>query len=160
MMDRSLVRATLLGWIAAMAIDVFLNAGVFTSIFKSGDPFILSPEEAFIRIPAGFAALLLLVVVESLLIFHWPVTSVASGARIGIIYGVTISSGTLLGLWSITVASAAFLFVWVVDMLSELTIAGIVISSVRSNSRHVARWVIIGAIACLIGGVIVQNISG
>ncbi|HEX4921502.1 MAG TPA: hypothetical protein VFV92_12265, partial [Candidatus Bathyarchaeia archaeon] len=115
----------------------------------------------FIRIPAGFAALLLLVVVESLLIFRWPVTSVASGARIGIIYGAMISSGSVLGLWSITVASPAFLLVWIVDMLSELTIAGVVISCVRSSSsRHVTRWVIIGAIALLIGGIIAQNIGG
>ena len=160
-MNEHLVKAIVLGWIASIAVDFFLNAGVFASYFSSGDQFILSSQQAFIRIPAGYASILFLVGVLGFLIYGGTGTTPGRGMRIGLIYGVVVSSSSVLGLWSITEAPVGFLTVLFVDQLAELTVAGAVISIVRSSSsRHITRWVVLVAVACVAGGVILQNILG
>ncbi|HEV2226316.1 MAG TPA: hypothetical protein VGR56_05865 [Nitrososphaerales archaeon] len=158
-MGQNFLKAVILAWISSTAIDFFLNGGVFTSYFRSGDSFIVSPSDAFVRIPLGYISLLLLVLVLAYFIDKGSVSTINGGMKMSLIYALVVASSSVLGLWSITVVPAAFLLIWFVDQVLELTVAGTVLSMVKvSPSKHIARYVAIVAMALFTGGVALQNL--
>ena len=52
------VQLTLLVWVAMIGVDFFLHGGIFAATYVEDSPFLLSAMEAFLRIPAGYLALL------------------------------------------------------------------------------------------------------
>ena len=160
-MRPNLLKAIILAWILSIAIDFFLNGGLFASYFGSGDPFIVSPSEAFVRIPLGYISLLLLILILAYLIEKAPVSTINGGLKLSLAYAVAVASSSVLGLWSITLAPATFLLIWFVDQILELSVAGAVLSMVKiSPSKHVTRYVAIAVVALLAGGVTLQNLLG
>jgi hypothetical protein len=138
-----------------------LNAGVFASFFASKQSFLLTPTEAFIRIPEGYGSILLLTLVLTVLIYRGKEVHPYEGMRTGLLYGTAVSLSTILGLWSITTIPTTFLGIWLVDQILEMMIAGTVIALVRSDaSRRITSFILIGALTCFIIGLALQNLLG
>ena len=157
----SFPKAVILAWISSIAVDFFLNGGVFASYFSSGDSFIVSTSEAFVRIPLGYISLLLLVLVLAFLVYWKSGLTVYGGVKMSVAYGVVVASSTVLGLWSITVAPTEFLLIWFVDQVLELSVAGTILSISRAApSRRITRDVAIGVAVLFVGGIALQNLLG
>jgi hypothetical protein len=160
-MRPNFLKGVILAWISSMVVDFFLNGGVFASYFRSGDPFIVSPSDAFVRIPLGYTSLLLLILVLAYLIEKGSVSTINGGVKISLAYGFAVASSSVLGLWSIAVTPMSFLLIWFVDQIFELFVAGAVLSMGKvTPSKHIARYVAIGVVALVAGGVILQNLLG
>ncbi|OGD47011.1 hypothetical protein A3K69_01595 [Candidatus Bathyarchaeota archaeon RBG_16_57_9] len=154
------VKSVFLAWIAVIAIDFLLNAGIFASVFVSvDDSFLLSPEQAFVRIPAGYASLLISTLVLTMLIHRGGEERPVDGLRTGLLFGAATSLGLVLALWSISTADSAFLAVWFIDFTLEMTAAGTIIVATRHRvSRRIASLVSVGAVLCFILGIVLQNL--
>jgi hypothetical protein len=50
----------LLSWLAMLGLDFFLHGGLLAAFWVQNSPFLLPPAQAFLRIPMGYAACLLL----------------------------------------------------------------------------------------------------
>lgn len=138
-----------------------MNGGLFASYFRSGDSFIVSQSEAFIRIPLGYTSLLLPILVLAYLIEKGSASTINGGVKMSLAYAFAITSSSVLGLWSIAVAPVSFLLIWFVDQIFELSIAGAVLSMGKvTPSKHIARYVAIWVVALLAGGVVLQNLLG
>jgi hypothetical protein len=46
-----------LGWLAMIGVDFFLHAGLLAPLYDWDSPFLLRPDEAFVRIPIGYLVL-------------------------------------------------------------------------------------------------------
>lgn len=153
-------KSLFLAWLAAVAVDFLLNAGVFASVFVSESSFFLPLAQAFLRIPVGYASLLLLILVLAGLIYRGKEARAAEGMRTGFLYGGATSLGLVLGLWSTTTAPLSFLAVWSIDLILEMTAAGTIIATSRSQvSRRTVTLVTVGALASFLVGIALQNLQ-
>jgi hypothetical protein len=58
-------RTIMLSWLAMIGVDVFLHAGLLAPLYDWDSPFLLRPDEAFVRIPIGHLSFLIIAIV-------WP----------------------------------------------------------------------------------------
>ena len=54
------IATTALAWLAMLGVDLFLHAGLLAPFYDWDSPFLLEPETAFVRIPVGYLAFLVL----------------------------------------------------------------------------------------------------
>ena len=159
-LDRPVV-ATLLAWVAMIGVDLFLHAGVLAPLYDWDSPFLLSPTDAFVRIPAGYLAFGILAAAIVWLLPRLGVRDARSGATVAGLAGAVLWGGLVLGLWSISTADPALLAAWWVGQSAELAIGGAVIGAlisgtpVRTMARRVAGIVVIG----LVIAVVLQSIG-
>jgi hypothetical protein len=148
------LRVTFVVWLAMIGLDFVLNAAIFASLYQSGGPFMLTPLEAFRRIPLGYLAFLILAAAMVELSFRLRTTTVAAGVRLGALAGTALGTSWSLGLYSVATlapqTALAFAFIW----LSLLTVAGGVAAaglggrpSLRGLTLRVIGVDLLGAIA-------------
>jgi hypothetical protein len=112
---RKFILRVLAGWVAMIALDLLLNAGLFAKLWLVPGSFLLSPEELFRRLPLGYAAFLLQAVA-----YVWFTKLV--GARtwrratvFGLKLGMLLGIASVLGLRSGTTADwSTLLAAWLV----------------------------------------------
>ena len=54
------IATTALAWMAMLGVDLFLHAGLLAPLYDWDSPFLLEPMTAFVRIPVGYLAFLVL----------------------------------------------------------------------------------------------------
>jgi hypothetical protein len=153
MTARSWIIATLLAWVAMIGIDLLLHAGLLAPLYDWDSPFLLSPQEAFVRIPAGYLAFGVLAGGLVWLIGRIGIRSPWQAARIGAIGGAVAWGALLLGLWSISSADPSLLAAWWVGQTAQLAIGGYVAGLVLAGAR--LRAVAWGVVAILLIGAVV-----
>jgi hypothetical protein len=153
MTARSWIMATLLAWVAMIGIDLLLHAGLLAPLYDWDSPFLLSPQEAFVRIPAGYLAFGILAGGLVWLIGRIGMRSPWEAARIGAIGGAVAWGALLLGLWSISSADPSLLAAWWVGQTAQLAIGGYVAGLVLAGAR--LRAVAWGVVAILLIGAVV-----
>jgi hypothetical protein len=124
-----------LSWLAMIGVDFFLHAGLLAPLYDWDSPFLLRPDEAFVRIPIGYLGLLLLAIGQAWLLTRLGVERGRDGALIGGALGALAWGSLVLGLWSISTADPALLVGWWVGQTVELGVGGYVIGSVRGGAR-------------------------
>lgn len=122
-------------WLSMLGFDVLLHGGILAGFYVAADPFLLGPDEAFRRIPIGYASFLLLAILLVWLAIRTGVRGVGAGVRFGSILGAFLWGASVLGLWSITTARPALLVGWLVGQTIEMGIAGGVVGAGLSGAR-------------------------
>ena len=148
----------LLAWFATVAVDLFFYGGVFTFLFQSDDPYLLTPHQLFARIPAGYASFAIEVLALGWLLSRLRIAHWRDGARIGASAGAVLGGALLLGFWSVAPTSGALLASWWLVLTVQMATAGSVLGAVAHITlRRVARWVVIVALLLAVATVVLQN---
>ncbi len=90
----------LIAWIAFLALDFLLNAGLFAKIFTRTNPALLSVEELFYRIPLGYLSFLIFVVIIYWLLSKLNINTWKEGFWFGIKLGSLLGLASFFGLYS------------------------------------------------------------
>ncbi len=121
------IPTTLLAWFAMLGLDFLLHGGILARFYIAGNNFLLSPLEAFQRIPLGYAALLLQAI---LLVWLMPWFSIGSWRQafwFGLQLGLLLIGAQMLGLVSITTIEPALALAWFVSQPLEVALGAIVV---------------------------------
>ncbi len=155
------VVATVLGWLALIGIDLLLHAGLLAPLYDWDSPFLLTPGEAFARIPAGYLAFLALAAGQVWLLTRLGRRSAAASAVLGGSSGAVVWGALLLGLWSISSADPVLLVAWWVGQALALAVAGYVIGLVLGGARvRSVAWGVAGVLLLgLVVAVVLQSIG-
>ena len=155
------VATVTLGWLAMVGVDLFLHAGVLAPLYDWDSPFLLSPADAFVRIPAGYLAFGVLAWALTWLLRRLEVQNGRDAAALGAAAGAVLWGGLVLGLWSISTAEPALLAGWWIGQTVELAIGGYVMGLLLGGARRRSvRWLV--AAILLVGlatAVILQSIG-
>ena len=139
-------------WVAMLGVDVAFQAGILAPLYDWGSGFFLSPEDAFLRIPAGYAAFAMLTASLAWLLPRLGVRTAAEGARVGAIVGAVVWGSSLLAMWSIATASPELLVGWWIAQVLGTAVAGAMLGAAIAGVRlrrlaAVAGMVVIGGLA-------------
>jgi hypothetical protein len=114
----------LLAWVVMIGVDLFLHAGLLAPLYDWDSPFLLTPLEAFVRIPAGYLAFAILAAGLVWLLPRLAVEGAKRGALAGGSIGAVGWGALLLGIWSISSADAVLLAAWWLGQTASMAAAG------------------------------------
>lgn len=153
---RGWVVPVVLCWMAMIGVDLSLHAGLLAPLYDWGSPFLISPGDAFARIPVGYLAFLVLAAALAWLLTRLEIRTGRDGALAGGVLGAVIWGALLLGLWSISTADLKLLAGWWIGQTAELAVGGLVIGSIlggapiRSVAWRVGALVVAGAVVAVV----------
>lgn len=124
-----LIKLGLIGWFSMLAIDFLLHAGLFASFYQVSDPSLLSPIDAFLRIPLGYISFLLVNVLSLWLMKSLNITDWRKGLLFGLEFGGIIWGALMLGMLSITTVPPIILLIWFLGQTVETGVASALIGA-------------------------------
>lgn len=157
---RRRVGATGLAWAIVIGVDFALHAGVLAWAWREPSPFLLPPEELFVRIPLGYAAYLAQAILVVWLTARLGPSTARAGAALGARLGLLVATFLALALASATTISLTMTCVWAVSTLAGFVAAG----AVAAPALHAPRlrpltWrVAATTLALVVFGVVAQNL--
>jgi len=126
---KRLISIVLLGWLVAIALDFFQNAGLFARLwFESASAF-LPPEKLSQRIPLGYLAFLLLTILLTWLMERLNVSGWRQGALFGFKFGILFEAASVLGIYSAFSVNLPLLIAWFLGRAVEDSIVCAIIGS-------------------------------
>jgi hypothetical protein len=155
------VVVTLLAWLAMIAFDFFLHAGILSRLYTRSSPFLLPPERAFALIPLGYASFLLLATGLVWLAPRLQIRGGSAGFRFGLASGALVWGALVLGLASISTAPFELLIGWFLGQTLELGLRGAVVGSALGGARMtgIALRVFVLVLALFILTVVLQTLG-
>jgi hypothetical protein len=149
-----------LAWFMTVAVDFFFYGGVFAFLFQRDDPHLLTTQQLFARIPAGYVSFAIEVLALGWLLSQLQTRHWRDGARAGAIAGAVVGGALLLGFWSVAATSGALLVSWWVVLTVQMAAAGAVLgAAVRVPLRQLVRRVVVVALVLLLVTIILQNVG-
>lgn len=142
-------------WLLSLGFDLFLHAGLLAHLYARPSPFLLPAEDAFRRIPLGYATFLALTVSLWWLFSRLDVRGALTGFRLGIGVGLSLWGAWSLGLYSVSVAEGDLLVGWWLGQGVEMGLAGAVLGAAAAGIRRRTLWVKVGAAWLLLAAVTV-----
>ncbi len=130
-------------WILSLAVDLFSHGGLLARLYMAPNPFLLPMEEAFRRIPLGYAAFLGLTIALYWLLARLGVRGWRAGLRYGVITGAVVWGALVIGLYSITPAPLPLLAGWWVGQTAELGLAGAVLGAAAAGTPLKRIWTVV-----------------
>lgn len=139
-----------LTWLAMLGVDLFLHAGLLAPLYDWDSSFLLAPEAAFVRIPAGYLAFLVLAAGLGWLLPRLGVASGRDGAVMAGALGAVVWGALILGVWSISTADPALLVGWWLGQSVELALGGAIVGSVLGGRRlRTLAWRVLALVVVL-----------
>ena len=155
------VAAVLTAWFLSVGFDLFLHAGLLARLYARASPFLLPADDAFRRIPLGYAAFLVLTVSLWWLIGRLGVRGAFPGFRLGLFAGLVLWGAWSLGLYSVTVAEGDLLVGWWLGQAAELALAGAVLGAVADGIPRRALYLrVAGAWLFLVAATVLLQVAG
>lgn len=150
-----------ISWLYMIGFDFFLHAGLLARLYTRPSPFLLSADQAFIRIPLGYLSFLVMAVILIWFMETRNVIGWKSGFLFGLKFGALIWIASMLGLYSISTASLYLLLGWGAGQALELGIAGIIIGSALAGKRlsKLILWAAVFVIIMLIITIVLQIVG-
>ena len=139
-----------------LGFDFFLHGGLLARFYFAEDSFILSPLEAFRRIPIGYLGFLLLAIFLVWVLPFFKPDNWKQAFWLCIKLGTILWGGFLLGLISISSISLNLAFAWFLGQTIELGIGGVVVAmasegpSLRRITLIVVSFVILAIAATIV----------
>lgn len=131
-------------WLLSVGFDVFLHAGLLAHLYARPSAFLLPAEDAFRRIPLGYATFLVLTVSLWWLFSRLDVKGGFTGLRLGIGIGLVLWGAWSLGLYSVSVAEGDLLVGWWLGQGVEMGLAGAVLGAAAAGIRRRTLWTRVG----------------
>jgi hypothetical protein len=150
---RKFVLRVLASGILMMALDLFLNAGVFAKVWLEPSPFLLDPQQLFRRIPLGYIAFFLEAGVYVWLTMRIGAKTWKQGCILGLIVGGLLNIASTFGLRSGTTASWPILLVWLVGGTALTT--GACSMTGLSSERGEKRALLSGILALVVAFILI-----
>jgi hypothetical protein len=148
-------------WVLAVGVDFFLHGGLLSRLYLTPSPFLLTPAEAFRRIPLGYAAFFLLIFGLAWLIQRLGVRGAGAGFRLGLVAGAFGWGAFLIGLYSISTGALVLLAGWWVGQALELGLSGAVLGAAAAGLPRRRLWIRVGlAVLALVALTIVLQSLG
>jgi hypothetical protein len=132
---RRLVFICLLSWLSMLGLDFFFHGGLLARLYVQPSAFLLSPSDAFNRIPLGYLAALLLCVLLLWLMLRLALVGWRQGLAFGLQLGAFIGGTAVLGLLSISTAELSLVVGWFISQTVEMGLAGMVAGSGLAGQR-------------------------
>ena len=150
-----------ISWLSMIGFDLFLHAGLLARLYTKPSPFLLSADQAFLRIPLGYLSFLILTIVLVWFMETRNVVGWKSGLLFGLKFGALLWLASTLGLYSISTAGWDLLLGWGIGQALELGIAGIVVGSGLAGKRlsKLVLWVVVFVVVMVIITVILQAVG-
>lgn len=162
-MDSSVVRPrpVLTAWVVVLGVDLFLNAGLFASLFdQAREPNLLPDEVLFRRIPAAYLVFLVAVVALAWLVTRLGLRTVPDGARVGAGGGIVLGLFGGVAMWTVVDMTGVFVAATVVVFTCEYAAAGATLAALagaddpgRTHRRALATGATLAAL-----GIVLQNV--
>jgi hypothetical protein len=142
----------LLGWLAMIGVDFFLHGGLLAGLYVQSDPFLLAPAEAFVRIPIGYLAFMLLSGTLVWVMLGLRISGGREGALFGLKFGALAWGALVLGLASISTASVALLAGWFAGQTTEFAVGGYFVGEALASAslKRLFRNVILLLVAMVV----------
>lgn len=121
------LKLSLIAWLAMVGFDFFLHGGLLADIYIHESSFLLSPLEAFYRIPFGYLGFLIYAAFLVWISIKIKIDSIKSGTLLGLGIGSVIWISLGLGMYSITTAEPSTLIAWAIGQSIETAFAGSII---------------------------------
>lgn len=121
------VKLILLSWLAMLGFDFFLHGGLLAGIYAIPSSFLLSPIEAFRRIPIGYLSFLLIAGLLVWIFYRAGIRGWWGGAKVAAAIGGALWFSLALGLYSISTAGPALLVAWALGQTVEMAYAGAIL---------------------------------
>ena len=121
------VKLILLSWLAMLGFDFLLHGGLLAGFYVRPSPFLLSPMEAFRRIPLGYLSTLIIAGFLLWLFLRVNVRGWREGLKAGAAIGGAIWFSLALGMYSISTADPTLLVGWAAGGTLEIAYAGAVL---------------------------------
>lgn len=154
-------RPLLLGWMAAVAVDLFLNAGLFSPLFdQAREPALLPDDVLFRRIPVAYLVVGVEVAVLAWLLDRDELAGPRAGILAGSGLGLLLGTSGVVWLWTAIEMTGAFVAAGVVVQVGQLGAAGAVLGATagRIDQRRVLRWTLSGVVIAVVAAVVAQNL--
>ena len=137
------------------------HAGLLAPLYDWGSPFLLSPDQAVVRIPVGYLSFVLLAITLVRLLARFGIVRGKDGAVVGGVLGGIVLGAVLLGLWSISTASPTLLAGWWLGQTADLALGGFVIGSILAGARvrRMAALVVAFVVLAALSAVVLQSIG-
>jgi hypothetical protein len=144
-----------------VGLDFLLHAGLLSRFYMTGNNFLLSPLDAFERIPLGYAALLLQAILLIWLIPRFPIDDWKKALWFGLKLGALLIGAQMLGLVSITTIEATLAIAWFVSQTLEVALGAVVVQQVMQTDslRRVAIQVTVFVLFALILTITLQSLG-
>lgn len=148
-------------WVLALGFDFLLHGGLLAGLYVGEGTFLLPPEAAFARIPAGYLTFLFLTVGLLWLFRRLEVLGWREGAGTGLAVGLYLWATMALGLWSVTTAEVGTLVGWSLGQGVELGLVGAVLGAGRAGAPLRGLWLRVGGavLAFVVAAVVLQNVG-
>ncbi len=121
-----------------LEFDFFPHAGLLARLYLEPSPFLLTPLEAFRRLPFGYLSFLLSAILLVWLMSRLRLIGWRAGFGFGLKLGAFIWGALVLGLFSISTADVSLLAGWFLGQTVELALAGAVAGS-GLTAKHIGR---------------------
>ncbi len=157
--NRKYVGIVLLSWLAVVGFDLFQGAGVLAKLWLESKSVLLPPDKLFQRIPLGYLAFLMTVIMFTWLMVRLKVSGWKQGALFGVQLGGLLSICWVLGIASVFPLKRALLIASFFSGIVQHTIATTVIGC-GLGGLHLGRLtaiVIAFVILLVIATVVLQN---
>jgi hypothetical protein len=148
-------------WVLSLGFDMFLHGGVLARLYVHPGPFVLAPDEAFRRIPLGYAAFLVLTASLSWLLRRLDVRGASAGFRHGAVAGGIVWGAFAAGLYSISTVTMPMLAGWWIGQTIELGLAGAVLGAAAGGKALRRIWLVVAGVvlACAAGTIVLQSLG-
>jgi hypothetical protein len=152
------IATTLVAWASMVGVDLLLHAGLLAPLYDWDSPFLLSPEEAFIRIPAGYLGI---GVLAGALTWLLPRLGVARARDGAVVAGTGVWGALLLGVWSIASADPGLLLGWWAGQTVQLAVGGALIgAAIAGTPIRRLGWSAVGIVLIgIVAAVVLQSIG-
>lgn len=155
------VKLSLIAWLAMLGFDFFLHAGVLAGMYTRESPFLLSPLEAFRRIPIGYLSFLITSFFQVWLSFRLDISGVREGLLLGFGLGFVMWGSLGLGLYSIATAKPFTLVSWAIGQSLEMAFAGglIGLSLQDGELRRAFQIALISSVLLVLVTILLQSVG-